>query len=138
MYFVFIGALGALLVVELGQYRKRLEIVADILSVVKGGAKKTRIMYQANLSYKLLTLYLRFVREAGLVSTEGKGNYDLTQKGHEFLERYKQYSQRSEQVEGELEKVQREKGVLEATYIPNAVNYDLNNVYGKRNKNDRR
>ena len=53
----------------MGQYRKRLEIIADILSVVRGGAKKTRIMYQANLSYRLLALYLEFVKEAGLVLT---------------------------------------------------------------------
>ena len=122
----------------MGQYRKRLEIIADILSVVKGGARKTRIMYQANLSYKLLTLYLRFVREAGLVSTKVKGTYILTQKGHEFLEKYEQYSQRNEQIETELKNVQREKGILEALYIPNAVDYYGDNLSGKRNKNDRR
>jgi len=95
-------------------------------------------MYQANLSYKLLTLYLRFVREAGLVSTKVKGTYILTQKGHEFLEKYEQYSQRNEQIETELKNVQREKGILEALYIPNAVDYYGDNLSGKRNKNDRR
>lgn len=120
----------------MGQYRKRLEIIADILSVVKGGAKKTRIMYQANLSYKLLTVYLRFVREAGLVFTQGKGNYSLTQKGHEFLEKYKQYSQRFEQLEMELKDVRRERGILESSYILNAGNYDWKNSSEKRNKND--
>ncbi|MGQ9461394.1 MAG: winged helix-turn-helix domain-containing protein, partial [Candidatus Bathyarchaeaceae archaeon] len=37
----------------MGKYRGRLDIVADILSVVNNndGARKTRIMYQANLSY---------------------------------------------------------------------------------------
>ncbi len=122
----------------MGQYRKRLQIIADILSVVKGGARKTRIMYQANLSYKLLILYLRFVREAGLVSTQGKGSYALTQKGYEFLERYKRYSERYEQVDEELKKIQKEKGLLEATYIPDAVNYDGNNLSGERNKKNRR
>jgi len=122
----------------MGQYRKRLEIIADILAVVKGEAKKTRIMYQANLSYKLLTVYLKFVREAGLVSAQGKGNYVLTQKGHEFLEKYKQYSQRFEQLEMELKDIKREKGILETLYIPNAVNYNWNNSLGKVNKKDRR
>jgi predicted transcriptional regulator len=121
----------------MGQYRKRLEIIADILSVVKGGARKTRIMYQANLSYKLLIVYLRFVRESGLVSTQGKRSYVLTQKGHEFLEKYKQFSQRSEQLEIELKNIRKERGILEASYIPNAVNYDWKNPSGKGNKNDR-
>jgi len=119
----------------MGQYRKRLEIIADILSVVRGGAKKTRIMYQANLSYRLLTLYLEFVKEAGLVFTQGKGEYVLTQRGHEFLERYKRFSQRSEQVETELKDVEKERGILEAVYISNAVNYNSNNSYKKQNKN---
>jgi len=118
----------------MGQYRKRLEIIADILSVVKGGARKTRIMYQANLSYKLLTAYLRFVRESGLVSTQGRGEYVLTQKGHEFLDKYGQYLQRFEQLETELKDVRRERGVLEALYIPNAGSYDWNNSPRKPNK----
>jgi len=118
----------------MGQYRKRLEIIADILSVVRGGAKKTRIMYQANLSYRLLALYLEFVKEAGLVFIQGKGEYALTQKGHEFLERYKRFSQRSEQVETELKDIEKERGILEAAYVPNAVNYGSNDSSRKRNK----
>lgn len=118
----------------MGQYRKRLEIIADILSVVKGGAKKTRIMYQANLSYRLLTVYLKFVREAGLVFTQSRGEYVLSQKGHEFLESYKQYSQRFEQVNNELKDVKRERGVLESLYISNAVNYDWNKSSRKPNR----
>jgi len=42
----------------MGKYRDRLQIIADMLSVVRGGAKKTHIMYQANLSYTLLGRYL--------------------------------------------------------------------------------
>ena len=118
----------------MGQYRKRLEIIFDILSVVKGGAKKTRIMYQANLSYRLLTVYLRFVRESGLVSTQSKSNYVLTQKGREFLEKYKQYSHRFEQLETELNDIKKERGLLETLYIPNSVDYDWNNSSRKQNK----
>ena len=118
----------------MGQYRKRLEIIADILSVVKGGAKKTRIMYQANLSYRLLTVYLKFVREAGLVFTQSRGEYVLSPKGHEFLEKYKQYSQRFEQVNNELKDVKKERGMLESLYISNAVNYDWNKSSRKPNR----
>jgi len=38
----------------MGKYRDRLQIIADILSVVRDGAKKTHVMYQANLSFTLL------------------------------------------------------------------------------------
>ena len=33
------------------KYRDRLDIIADILKVVRDGAKKTRIMYMACLLY---------------------------------------------------------------------------------------
>jgi len=36
------------------RYGGRLEIIADILNAVGNGAKKTKIMYVANLSYGLL------------------------------------------------------------------------------------
>ena len=42
----------------MGNYRGKLDIIADILRVVSGNAKKTQIMYQANLSYRVLQKYL--------------------------------------------------------------------------------
>jgi len=69
----------------LGKYRSRLEIVANILSVVSEGAKKTHIMYGANLSYKLLNRYLGEVFNAGLVCLNGEC-YEITDKGQHFLE----------------------------------------------------
>ena len=56
-------------VTKMGKHRSRLKILAKILSVVNDneGAKKTQIMYQAYLSYKLLTQYLNDVIDAGLV-----------------------------------------------------------------------
>jgi len=55
----------------MAKYRSRLEIVADVLGVVSGGARKTQIMYQANLSYKLLVHYLKDVIKMGLVKMKG-------------------------------------------------------------------
>jgi len=100
----------------LGSYRSRFDIIADILRVVKGddGAKKTRIMYQANLSYKVLTKYLAEVIEACLIHFErGKQCYFLTSKGRQFLERYKEYSRRNRHVEKQLNDVQGKRKVLE-------------------------
>jgi predicted transcriptional regulator len=81
-------------------YRRKLDIIADMLRVANHGAKKTHIMGQANLNYKLLTKYLKEVVKTGLVRFERAENcYVLTSKGKEFLERYKEYSRRNKHVE---------------------------------------
>ena len=91
-----------------------MDIIADILRVVSRDAKKTQIMYQANLSYKLLTKYLTEVRKACLVSFE-RGNrcYVLTPKGEEFLGRYKAYARRNRHVERQINDVQVKRRRLE-------------------------
>jgi predicted transcriptional regulator len=98
----------------LGSYRRRLDIIADILLVASRGAKKTQIMYQANLSYKLLTKYLAEIRKAYLVSFERKQRcYMLTSKGLEFLERYKDYSRYNKHVTKRLNDVSVKRKALE-------------------------
>jgi predicted transcriptional regulator len=105
----------------MGKYRSRLEIIADILCVVNDnkGARKTRIMYQANLSYKLLTQYLNGVVEAGLVTFRTKNSYTLTQKGKEFLAKFGEYSKSCEKVEVQLNHVEDQRVMLEKM-CPNA------------------
>jgi predicted transcriptional regulator len=96
-------------------YRRKLDIIADMLSVASEGAKKTRIMYGANLSYKLLTKYLVEVRKAYLVSFERRKRcYVLTSKGKQFLELYKEYSRRNRYVEKRLNDANGKKKVLES------------------------
>jgi predicted transcriptional regulator len=99
---------------NLGNYRSRLDIIADILLVASRRAKKTQIMYQANLSYLLLTKYLSEIRKAYLISFERKERcYVLTLKGQEFLEKYKDYSRRNKHVEKRLNDVSVKRKVLE-------------------------
>jgi len=97
----------------MSKYRDRLQIIARILSVASGGAKKTRIMYQANLSYKLLCQYLDDVLDAGLVCFEKGELYVLTDKGKEFLDRHEEYSKRRKSLEQHLNNVNGEKAALE-------------------------
>jgi predicted transcriptional regulator len=101
--------------VSLGSYRSRLDIIADILHAVsEGSAKKTQIMYQANLSYRLLTKYLAEVIKACLVRLQReKRCYVLTSKGREFLEKYKKYSRRNKRLEKGLDDLQNHRKVLE-------------------------
>jgi predicted transcriptional regulator len=98
----------------LGSYRSRLDIIADILHVVSQSAKKTQIMYKANLSYKVLTKYLTEVSEASLVDFEcEKQCYMLTAKGREFMEAYKKYSRGNRHLKKRLNEIDGKKKVLE-------------------------
>jgi predicted transcriptional regulator len=92
----------------LRSYREDLDIIADILSVaIKGGAKKTQIMYQANLSYMLLKKYLNDVLEASLLRFDNdSGCYFLTPKGKRFLIVYREYTRRNRHVERQINNLQ--------------------------------
>ena len=101
----------------MAKYRSRLEIIGDVLGVVSGGAKKTQIMYQANLSYRLLTRYLKDVIDMGLVKMKGGATYELTEKGSAFLREFKGYNERRVAVEAQLNGVRNEKEILESRFL---------------------
>jgi predicted transcriptional regulator len=75
--------------------RSDIDIMANILSASKRGAKKTRIMYRCNLSHNQLQVYLQILLEKGFLAShtnkEGaKQNYFKTaSKGFEFLDAYR-------------------------------------------------
>jgi predicted transcriptional regulator len=90
----------------LGTYRGRLNIIADVLLVVSRDAKKTQIMYGANLSYRVLERYLAEITAACLISFKNERKcYVLTDKGREFLEAYQKYSKISRHVAKRLSDV---------------------------------
>jgi predicted transcriptional regulator len=100
-------------------YRDRLDIIADILNVTGHNAKKTQIMYQANLSYSVLQRYLSEVAAASLVSFESQSqSFVLTSKGREFLQAYKKYNKSSQHVEKRLSEVAAKKKLLEKLCLP--------------------
>ena len=94
------------------KYRNRLEIIADILAVVKGGAGKTQVMYGANLSYTLLTRYLKNVVNIGLVKMAPGNTYVLTEKGSDFLREFTGYCEHLREVEGQLSDIRDRKMML--------------------------
>jgi len=97
-----------------GNYRSRLDIIADMLQVASQNAKKTQIMYQANLSYKVLQRYLKDITAASLISFEtAEQCYMLTQKGQEFLDAYKDYAKTNKSIEKRLNDVDNKKKSLE-------------------------
>jgi len=66
------------------------DIIADILRIARKGAKKTRIVYGANLNFKLLNEYLERLEEAGLITndSEKRGMLKTTDKGRKYLQHY--------------------------------------------------
>jgi predicted transcriptional regulator len=118
----------------MSKYRDRLQIIADILSIADRRARKTQIMYQANLSYRLLCRYLKKVSDAGLVCFEKEEFYILTTRGKEFLSRHEEYLKRCRSLEEHFNNVNHDKTVLEKM-CSNTRRVKNNWNHSVRNKN---
>jgi predicted transcriptional regulator len=71
--------------------RNRYELLADLLRSSKGGARKTNLMFRANLSFVLLNKYLNFLLEKGFLESKD-GLFFPTRPGLIYLQRYVRYS----------------------------------------------
>ena len=105
------------------KYRDRLDIIADILEVVRDGARKTRIMYMANLSYTLLTRYLTDVIDMDLVRIDDGKTYELTDKGSNFLRKFNSYRKRQVKIEEQLSEIKDEEATLIDRFLNNKGDY---------------
>jgi predicted transcriptional regulator len=73
--------------------RDKLEIIRSILLICKnGGAKKTKIVYEANLNFKSADVYLRFLMDHEMIIKEGT-TYKTTPKVVELLSNLKEVSE---------------------------------------------
>ena len=95
------------------KYRSSLQIIADILLITENSAKKTHILYKANLSYKLLCIYLSKMLDAELICYDNGSSYDITEKGRRFLKKFNDYSQRRRTLQEHVEAVNNDKLFLE-------------------------
>ncbi|MEM1575792.1 MAG: winged helix-turn-helix domain-containing protein [Nitrososphaerota archaeon] len=74
--------------------RSSIEIIANILEIAKDGAKKTRIMYLANLSFDQLKKYLNFLIEKNLLEyNPNEKKYKTTNRGTEFLKMFHEFKE---------------------------------------------
>ena len=73
--------------------RSNIEISADILRVALTGAKKSHIVYKANLNFKIVRKYMDRLRESGLLAgpTFRDKVYQTTEEGIEYLHRYDEF-----------------------------------------------
>ena len=98
----------------MGKHRTRLKILANILYVVRdnNGVKKTQIMYNAYLSYKLLVKYLNSIILAELVEYDSRNCFRLTAKGFIFLEKLEEYLKSREALDNNLNYLKTQKSIL--------------------------
>lgn len=79
--------------------RNAAQIIAEILSVASNGVHKTRIIYRANLNAVRAERYIRYLIVRGFLSVEegpNGGVYNATEKGREWLSRYRELEERLE------------------------------------------
>jgi predicted transcriptional regulator len=97
--------------------RRRLNILADVLNAAGKGARKTRIMQNANLSFALLEKYLRESLNLGFLRPNHFG-YEITEKGQTFLEKYNELQGRHSQARKLLDSCISEWQALERASMP--------------------
>ena len=64
--------------------RDKLEIARNILIICKDGAKKTEIVYKANLNFKNAESYLKWLNDREMITKEGRF-FNITSKGSDLL-----------------------------------------------------
>ena len=96
--------------------RNRLDIVRDMLAIASTKVKKTRIMYQANLSFLQVEKYMKTLLDEGLLTRDGNGgtSYLTTEKGKEFLRLYDDYLARCRDLVDEVDGANKQRTQLES------------------------
>jgi predicted transcriptional regulator len=96
------------------KYRRRIELVAEVLTASLKGAKKTHIMNRGNLNFKMINYYLKTLLSSGLLSFDSTNDhYIATDKGKRFLAVFKEYQRNLGRVEAKLRIVEDKKSQLE-------------------------
>jgi predicted transcriptional regulator len=72
--------------------RSRHAIISQILDICNSGASKSKIIYQANLSFKTVTPYIELLTKNGLIESKSGRTilYKTTNKGLRLRESLKQ------------------------------------------------
>jgi predicted transcriptional regulator len=71
--------------------RNDVDICADILKIARCGAKKTHLVYKANLNFEIVKKYLSRLSEQRLISSEN-GHFITTEEGVLFLDKYREFT----------------------------------------------
>jgi predicted transcriptional regulator len=69
--------------------RNNLDIYSEILNVSEHGAKKTQIVYRANLNFNIAKKHIDALMERGFVEKNAR-LYFTTERGKNFVDNYRQ------------------------------------------------
>jgi predicted transcriptional regulator len=69
--------------------RNNLDIYSEILNLSEHGAKKTQIVYRANLNFNIAKKHIDALMERGFVEKNAR-LYFTTERGKKFVENYRQ------------------------------------------------
>jgi len=89
-----------------------LEICADLLHAAEGGARKTQLVYRANLNFSIIGRYLSVLTKNGLLDADPP-LYVATEKGKEFLQVFGEYEKEHGEIEKHAVKLENGKEELE-------------------------
>lgn len=64
--------------------RESYEIASDILKVARNGAKKSHLVYKANLNFSVIRKYLEVLLQSGLLMRTNR-TYRTTEKGKTYI-----------------------------------------------------
>ncbi len=72
--------------------RSKHAIVSQILDICRGGACKTKIVYQANLNFRTVNPYIDLLIKNNLIKVKPGSTvlYETTDRGIDLLENFKQ------------------------------------------------
>ena len=70
--------------------RNNLDIYADILNISRNGAKKTQIVYKANLSFAIMKKHVKALSDKGLIEQSGR-LYFTTDRGINYIDQYRDF-----------------------------------------------
>ncbi|MEA1904520.1 MAG: winged helix-turn-helix domain-containing protein [Candidatus Hadarchaeota archaeon] len=77
--------------------RGKFEIIGEILSLTTEPSTKTSVVYRANLNFNIVNRYLDLLLRSGLVGvTEASSKYEVTEKGLEFLNAYRNLKEKAD------------------------------------------
>lgn len=79
--------------------RSRFEIFVAILKITVDGANMTKIVYGANINFKMAQKYLEYLLDNDFVtvsSQNGKKTYSTTDKGKDFVKKYGELEEMTE------------------------------------------
>jgi len=78
--------------------RSSYDIIYDILVTCKPGVKKTRLMYNANLSFEVLKKYVDVLVEKQLILKKDE-KFFVTEKGMKFLDILRTFREKKKELD---------------------------------------